>query len=97
MALEERAHFFFADKLATLGLFPPFIDGNPRLLIQGIHVDLPGNELRGLMDEANAAGVTAPRIGRTGGRELKLAGARAISVEHLKAAHEAWFPRFMGD
>ena len=48
-----------------------------------------------LMDEATQAGISAPRIGRTGGVELKLHGARGIPVADLKAAHEGWFPRFM--
>ena len=42
-------------------------------------------------------GIFAPWIGSTGGRELKLANARAIPVSELKAAHESWFPRFMGN
>ncbi|MFC5385789.1 phosphoribosylformylglycinamidine synthase subunit PurL [Aquamicrobium segne] len=41
------------------------------------------------------AGVAAHHIGATGGLELKLGQARAISVEELGAAHESWFPRFM--
>ncbi len=60
-----------------------------------VTVDLDGEKLRMLMDEAAEAGFAAPRIGRTGGTELKLDGARAISVAELKAAHEGWFPRFM--
>ncbi len=60
-----------------------------------VTVDLDGEELRMLMDEAKEAGFAAPRIGRTGGTELKLDGTRAISVADLKAAHEGWFPRFM--
>ncbi|MDN2567883.1 phosphoribosylformylglycinamidine synthase subunit PurL [Aquibium sp. A9E412] len=43
----------------------------------------------------HAAGVAAVAIGTTGGRELKLGEARAISVDELKEAHEGWFPRFM--
>ena len=39
-------------------------------------------------DEAKALGILAPWIGTTGGAELKLGDARAISVEELKAAHE---------
>jgi phosphoribosylformylglycinamidine synthase len=60
-----------------------------------VTVDLDGEELRMLMDEAKEAGIAVPRIGVTGGAELKLDGARAISVADLKAAHEGWFPRFM--
>jgi phosphoribosylformylglycinamidine synthase len=42
-------------------------------------------------------GIFAPWIGMTGGSELKLGEARAISIAELKAAHESWFPRFMGN
>jgi hypothetical protein len=50
---------------------------------------------RDIQDEAAELGITAPWIGETGGTELKLAGARAIAVADLKAAHEGWFPGFM--
>jgi phosphoribosylformylglycinamidine synthase subunit PurL len=53
--------------------------------------------LRDIGDEARENGFAAPVIGETGGTELKLFGARAIPVAELKAAHESWFPRFMGD
>jgi phosphoribosylformylglycinamidine synthase II len=52
---------------------------------------------RDISDEAQEHGFAAPMIGRTGGAELKLAGAHAISVKELAAAHESWFPRFMGN
>ncbi|PLP61217.1 phosphoribosylformylglycinamidine synthase subunit PurL [Mesorhizobium loti] len=54
-------------------------------------------ELQALWNEAKALGIFAPWIGNTGGSELKLGSARAISIEDLKAAHESWFPRFMGN
>ena len=53
-------------------------------------------EINAIWDEANALGVFAPWIGSTGGRELKLGEARAIPVAELTAAHESWFPGFMG-
>jgi phosphoribosylformylglycinamidine synthase len=53
--------------------------------------------VRDIQDEAAELGILAPWIGATGGRELKLGNARAISVEDLKAAYEGWFPRFMGN
>ena len=53
--------------------------------------------LRRLSDEARGKGFSVHAIGDTGGTELKLAGARAIPVTELKAVHESWFPRFMGD
>ncbi|NUS21557.1 MAG: hypothetical protein HOQ25_17485, partial [Mesorhizobium sp.] len=46
-------------------------------------------------EEQGKLGIFAPWIGTTGGRELKLGGARPIPVSELKAAHEGWFPRFM--
>ncbi|WP_144223840.1 phosphoribosylformylglycinamidine synthase subunit PurL [Mesorhizobium amorphae] len=53
------------------------------------------DELQALWNEAKVLGIFAPWIGNTGGSELKLGSARAISIEDLKAAHESWFPRFM--
>ncbi|MDP3899121.1 MAG: AIR synthase related protein, partial [Mesorhizobium sp.] len=53
--------------------------------------------LRDIVDEAAELGIATPWIGTTGGTELKLAGGRAIPVATLKAAHEAWFPGFMGN
>jgi phosphoribosylformylglycinamidine synthase subunit PurL len=44
---------------------------------------------------AAKAGISAPLIGVTGGNELKLGSARAISVAALKSAHESWFPSYM--
>ena len=41
------------------------------------------------------AGVFAPWIGNTGGTSLTLGEARPIPVAELRAAHEAWFPRYM--
>jgi len=51
--------------------------------------------LQALFEEAEKAGVSLVCIGMTGGRELKLGGARAISVAELEEAHEGWFPAFM--
>jgi phosphoribosylformylglycinamidine synthase len=48
-----------------------------------------------LMAKAEAAGVSAVRIGITGGAELKLGASRGISVATLCTAHESWFPSFM--
>lgn len=65
---------------------------------QGRYVITVKPELTGeVTKKAEGAGVTALRIGVTGGSELKLGGARAISVEELKAVHESWFPQFMGE
>jgi phosphoribosylformylglycinamidine synthase len=48
-----------------------------------------------LVAKAEAAGVSAVRIGITGGAELKLGASRGISVATLCTAHESWFPSFM--
>jgi len=53
-------------------------------------------EIDEIWNEAKALGIFAPWIGSTGGRDLKLGEARAISVAELTTAHESWFPRFMG-
>ena len=50
-----------------------------------------------LCDRAAEAGIHMPAIGTTGGGELKLGKARAIPLVDLKAAHESWFARFMGE
>jgi phosphoribosylformylglycinamidine synthase len=44
---------------------------------------------------ARAAGVPARVVGTVGDAALTLPGAGAISVNALKAAHEAWLPRYM--
>jgi phosphoribosylformylglycinamidine synthase len=44
---------------------------------------------------AGAAGVEAVRLGRSGGGDLVVAGAGAISVARLVAAHEATLPALM--
>ena len=60
-------------------------------------VTVPAALATDVSDRARGLGFDASAIGTTGGRELKLADARAISVDELKAAHEGWFPRFMGE
>ena len=63
-------------------------------------VTIPASDkslLRDIVDEAQENGFNAAIIGETGGTELKLFGARAIPVSELNAAHESWFPRFMGN
>jgi phosphoribosylformylglycinamidine synthase len=46
---------------------------------------------------AKQLGISLAVIGTTGGRELKLGNAHAIPLDELSAAHESWFPRFMGN
>jgi phosphoribosylformylglycinamidine synthase len=48
-----------------------------------------------LLAAAEAAGVPAMRLGRTGGGDLVLAGLSAISVEALRAVHESTLPALM--
>jgi phosphoribosylformylglycinamidine synthase II len=48
-----------------------------------------------LIAAARAAGVAARVLGTVGGAALTLSGAGAISVDALKAIHEAWLPGFM--
>lgn len=55
------------------------------------------DRLEELQRRASDAGVPAPLIGVTGGDQLKLGDARAISVEELKTASESWFPQYMMD
>ena len=62
-----------------------------------VSLDPQGDDFASLLRAAEAAGVSAVWVGTTGGAELKLGGARAIPVAELKAAHESWFPRFMGE
>ena len=45
---------------------------------------------------AGSAGVSATRLGRAGGEHLTLPGGVAISLEELRAAHERFFPAWMG-
>ncbi|MFQ3623031.1 MAG: phosphoribosylformylglycinamidine synthase subunit PurL [Acetobacteraceae bacterium] len=52
---------------------------------------------RAIQAEAQAAGVPAMLVGRSGGADLTLPGALSISVARLRAAHEAWFPAWMGE
>src|SRR5690606_36485756 len=48
-----------------------------------------------LLSRADKAGIPAQRIGVTGGADLKLGAAHAISVAKLRHAYETWFPAFM--
>ncbi len=63
---------------------------------QGRYVlTVPDDKLGAVRDLAKDRGVSVQRIGTTGGSELKLGEARAISVDDLKTAHESWFPHYM--
>jgi phosphoribosylformylglycinamidine synthase len=46
-------------------------------------------------EAAEAAGLFAPWIGRTGGADVVLGEAKPVRVAKLREAHENWFPAFM--
>jgi phosphoribosylformylglycinamidine synthase II len=48
-----------------------------------------------MLKAANARGVVATVIGRTGGESLTVGGSRTISVNDLRDTHEAWLPEYM--
>jgi phosphoribosylformylglycinamidine synthase len=59
-------------------------------------VSLPEDGVAGLLERADAAGVPASVIGRTGGNALTLAEGNTISLAKLAAVHEGYLPRLMG-
>ncbi|KFB10295.1 phosphoribosylformylglycinamidine synthase subunit PurL [Nitratireductor basaltis] len=60
-------------------------------------VTVSADKAETILETAKAAGVSAVRIGRTGGDALKLGATEPVQVGALKTAHESWFPDFMGD
>lgn len=48
-----------------------------------------------LIEKAQEKGVTAQKIGVTGGQSLKLPGTSEIALAGLRAAHEGWLPGYM--
>jgi phosphoribosylformylglycinamidine synthase len=52
-------------------------------------------EAKRILDEANAAGVPARMVGRTGGSQLGVVGSAPLSLQTLRAAHERWLPEYM--
>ncbi len=54
------------------------------------------NTLEPLNELAGGAGIAAPWIGETGGDAVILGGA-SVSLADLSAAHEGWFPDYMGE
>ena len=83
--------------IVDLDPIPQFFGEDQGRYLVTVGLDPEADEMRALWAEAKALGILAPWIGTTGDAELKLGDARAISVEELKAAHELWFPRFMGN
>ncbi|RWB33065.1 MAG: phosphoribosylformylglycinamidine synthase subunit PurL [Mesorhizobium sp.] len=62
-----------------------------------LSIDPQSDEWDAIREQQSKLGIFAPWIGSTGGSDLKLGEARAIPVGELTAAHESWFPRFMGN
>src|SRR5690606_17591564 len=60
-----------------------------------LNLDPQGQEIAKLWQEAAELGLYAPWIGVTGNSLLTLGAAKPVSVDALKAAHEAWFPNYM--
>ncbi|HVW92115.1 MAG TPA: AIR synthase-related protein, partial [Devosia sp.] len=58
-------------------------------------VTVAQNQIDAVLEEAETLDLPVAWIGNTGSEALKLGEARAVPVAELKAAHEAWFPRFM--
>jgi len=58
-------------------------------------VTLRPDDVEKTLAEAASLGISAPRIGETGGDSLQLGAARAVPVATLESAFESWFPNFM--
>jgi phosphoribosylformylglycinamidine synthase subunit PurL len=58
-------------------------------------ITAPASDVASLMDEATAHGVSLAEIGVTMRGTLTLPGEAPISIEDLRATHEAWLPGFM--
>ncbi|MEQ8700816.1 MAG: AIR synthase related protein, partial [Bauldia litoralis] len=56
---------------------------------------IAADKVDAVVGRARDAGISAPRIGTTGGTDLILGGVVSISVAKLREAHENWFPTFM--
>lgn len=76
---------------------PVFFGEDQGRYLVTVKLDPQSAEMQELWNEAKAHGIHAPWIGTTGGKELKLGTARAVSVDELTSAHESWFPRFMNN
>ncbi len=76
---------------------PVFFGEDQGRYLVTVKLDPKSAEMQELWNEAKALGIHAPWIGTTGGQELKLGEARAISIDELTTAHESWFPRFMNN
>jgi phosphoribosylformylglycinamidine synthase len=84
-------------QLAQGDPIPQFFGEDQGRYLVTVNFSAQSDEFEAMLAELKELGIFAPWIGATGGGELKLGHARAISVADLKAAHESWFPRFMGN
>ena len=76
---------------------PVFFGEDQGRYLVTVKLDPKSAEMQELWNEAKALGIHAPWIGTTGGNELKLGEARAVTIDELTSAHESWFPRFMNN
>ncbi|MEO5324226.1 phosphoribosylformylglycinamidine synthase subunit PurL [Mesorhizobium sp. CC13] len=74
---------------------PVFFGEDQGRYLVTVKLDPQSAEMQELWNQAKALGIHAPWIGTTGGKELKLGEARAVTIDELTSAHESWFPRFM--
>lgn len=81
--------------LPDIDPIPVFFGEDQARYLVTVDLDPHGADWAALRAEQESLGIYAPWIGTTGGTSLKLGGARAISVEELKAVHDSWFPRFI--
>jgi phosphoribosylformylglycinamidine synthase subunit PurL len=58
-------------------------------------VTVPEHAVGTVIDAASGAGVTAARIGTTGGDRLIPGEEAPILLSELRESHEGWFPRYM--
>ena len=63
---------------------------------QGRYLVTVAGDMEPVFNLADGAGIPAPWIGETGGDAVTLADQR-ISLADLRAAHEGWFPKYMGE
>jgi phosphoribosylformylglycinamidine synthase len=56
----------------------------------------PFAEAEKIVAEAQAAAIPVAELGKTGGDAITINGKDRIALAKLRAAHEDWFPRFMG-
>jgi phosphoribosylformylglycinamidine synthase subunit PurL len=59
-------------------------------------IAVPASEAARIVSDAKHAGAPLAALGKTGGDGLALDGAGDVPLAQLRAAHEAWFPAFMG-